>query len=136
MNTALILEHLAIIEAASAIIRVEVTPPPPPVPPTPTLAVATFYGEVTFEFAVEAGGSFSLQYRAHESDTTGHGPQGWVDLQTSGVPNLTVHNPDNRILLFRAWCEREGVRSEDAVLVLLLNDYLPTPPVEEQGAEG
>jgi len=129
MNTALILEQLAIIEAASALIRAEVTPPPPPVPPTPTLAVATHYGwdALTFEFAAAAadGGAFSMQYRAHESDTTGHGPQEWTDLQTTGVPNLSVPNSANRILEVRAWCEREGARSEDTSLVLNLNDYLP-----------
>lgn len=133
MNTALILEQLTLVENSLAIIRAEVTPPPPPVPPAPSLAVATHYGEVTFEFAAAAfdGGAFSMQFRAHESDTTGHGPQEWTDLITTGTPNMTVPNAANRILELRAWCEREGVRSEYVTLVLMLNDYLPTPPVEE-----
>jgi hypothetical protein len=137
MNTTLILAQLALIQTASDAIRAECEPPPPPVPPTPTLAVATFYGwdALTFEFAAAAadGGAFSMQYRAHDLDVTGHGPQEWTDLQTSGVPNLSVPNSADRILEVRAWCEREGVRSEHAVLVLSLNDFRP---VEETPAEG
>lgn len=133
MNTALILTQLAIIESASAAIRAEMEAPPPPVPPAPSLSVATHYGEVTFEFAVAVfdNGAFFLQYRAHASDTTGHGPQEWTDLPTTGVPNVTVPNAADRILEVRAFYEREGVRSDDAVLVLSLNDYLPTLPPEE-----
>ncbi len=127
MNTALISEHLAFIEASVAIIRAEITPPSPPTPPAPSLSIATHYGEVTFEFAAAAfdGGAFSMQYRAHESDTTGHGPQEWQDIQSTGTPNLTVPNATDRILEVRAWCEREGARSEDTSLILNLNDYLP-----------
>lgn len=141
MNTSHILEQLTFIESAAAAIRASLTPedppPPPIVPPAPTLSLATSYGEVTLEFAAAAfdGGAFSLQYRAHATDTTGHGPQEWTDLQSSGTPNLTVTPAADRVLEFRAFCEREGVRSDDAVLVVEMNDYLSTPPVEEQGAE-
>lgn len=136
MNTAFILTHLDSIDATIATIRaaLEDSLPPPPTPPSPPLVeVANHYGEtpMTFEFNVTSDGSFRLQYRAHASDATGNGPQEWTDLQTTGTPNVTFAVSTDRIIEVRAFCEREGVRSEDATLVLLLNDYLPTPPVEE-----
>lgn len=139
MNTALILAQLAIIDAATAAIRAEMTPPTAAPPPPPSLAIETFYGwnPLTLVFAAQAvdNGPFNLEYRAHESDATGQGPQEWATIPTFGSPNLTIPAADDHILEVRAFCEREGVRSEDATLVLSLNDYLPVPPLEETQPE-